>query len=353
LSPGELLGLAVFLVPSYLAARSLWGRQDQAPRNVASLAVTVQVGLFLILRQYSWFDVLGWLEHPVSVIGLSYILFRQIHLVLEAPHLGHLPFNGYRYLCYTLAFWTLLSGPIQRYEPFCNGLASVKRPDDGESLEAAHRLVNGLIKAYLIAPIFLSGADIDLLKRVDAGWLDFAIVFYCFPIYLYLSFSGYTDVVIALARLCGITTMPENFNRPYLARNVQDFWSRWHMSFSSWIQHYLFNPLAKELVSRGGTERQAAMMSLALLVTFVIIGLWHGTTANFAVFGVVHGIAVFGVAVLGVVLKKRLGKKGRRDFESRVHPFSIFLTFHYIAASLMLFNNSLATLADGLGTFFS
>lgn len=355
LTPPAVAALALFLVVPYAAARALWGRGERAPTWLVGAVVVWQVALFVYLRRYEWVEFADWLEHPIAVIGISFMLFRVVHLIVDAPTLGHLPLTPSRYAAYVIAFWTLLSGPIQRYDAFCRGLEGIGRPPARQALADAHRGVNGLIKAFIIAPLFLPAADVSGLAAPGATWVDFAVVFYAYPIYLYLNFSGYTDVVIALARLCGMETMPENFNRPYLARNVQDFWTRWHMSFSTWIRHYVFTPLSKRLLAAAPPALEGPLLALAVLMTFVIVGAWHGTTLNFIVFGLLHGAAVIAAGVWGSALKAVLGPARRRAFEG--HPatraVAVVLCFHFVCATMALFANTLDALAQALAGFFA
>ncbi len=351
--PLDLAALLLFLGPPFLAIRLTWGRGESAPPVLPGLLIAWEVLLFVYLRKYSWVGSFGWLDHPFAVIGLSYMLFRAIHLLVEAPRLGHLPFSAVRYGTYMVAFWTLLSGPIQRYEAFCEGLAAAGRPDTDAALEAAHRAINGLIKAFLIAPVFLKASDISALSAPGADWIDFAIVLYAYPVYIYLNFSGYTDLMIAVARLCGVTTMPENFNRPYLARNLLDFWGRWHISFGTWIRHYVFTPLSQNLLRATQRRLHDAMLVACVIVTFVIVGAWHGTTLNFLIFGLLHGAGIVVAAVYGAALRRLLGREARKAFER--HPFvraaSVFLCFNYVCATILLFPNQAGDLGRILGGF--
>ena len=355
LSPMDAVVLAGFIFPPYLAVHVLWGRQEKAPSVFIGVVVVWEVLLFIVLRRYEWVGWIDWLDHPVSIIGLSYMLFRIIHLVVEAPSLGAYRISLAAYLSCVLAFWTLISGPIQRYDDFVRGLSSVGRPEPDELLSSSHRMVNGLIKAFLIAPVFLKASDIGLVTRDDADVIDFAVVFYAYPIYLYLNFSGYTDVVIALTRLCGVNTLPENFNRPYLARNIQDFWKRWHMSFGVWITSYIFTPLTKWLLTRGDIKHHGPLTALSVMVTFFIVGAWHGATTNFLVFGLLHGAAVMAAALYGLGLKKALGKTGRNAFEAKpwVRGLAVVLCFHYVCATLALIPNQISDIVGALGKFLA
>jgi len=355
MSPLDVAALALFIVPPYVVARYLWGKKNAPALALLSATVIWEVLLFVYLRKYEWVGEASYLDHPVSIIGLSYILFRILHLVVEAPNLGHLPFNSLRFTAYIFAFWTLLSGPIQRYEAFSSGMDGIGRPSDENALAAGHRAVNGLIKAFLIAPIFLIASDLSALGEDGATWLDLAIVVYAFPIYLYLNFSGYTDVVIAVARLCGMTTLPENFNRPYMARNIQDFWGRWHMSFGDWIRHYIFVPLSKMLLEKTTPGWHGLMLAISVIVAFVIIGAWHGTTSNFVVFGLLHGAAIIVGEIYGRALKSVLGRKKKKAFERHpvVQGTAMFLCFNYVAATAVLFPNSIADITTTLGQFLT
>ena len=105
------------------------------------------------------------------------------------------------------------------------------------------------------------------------------MVFYFYPIYLYFNFAGYCDIVIAASRFFGMK-LPENFNRPYLARNVIEFWTRWHITLGTWIRDYLFMPMYKPVVERW-PKRAPSLAWIFYFLAFVVAGAWHGGTANF------------------------------------------------------------------------
>ena len=351
----ELVALILFLAAPYLATRWMWGREDRDIGIVIKLVAVWQVGLFLILKRYPGFDFLDILDDPLNVIGISYIMFRQIHLLIDASYISGLPFSTVRYVSYLMAFWTLLAGPIQRYQDFCTGLDSIGRPQSETAIKDFHRIVNGLLKAFVIAPLFLDASDISMLQNSGAQWTDVAIVFYGYPIYLYLNFSGYVDIVIGVARLCGFTTIPENFNRPYLARNVQDFWSRWHISLAVWIRYYLFTPLSKFLLERGGRRLEGTLLILAVLITFFLVGLWHGPTTNFVVFGMLQGFGVVATGIYGKILKSTLGEDTRARYQksSLNRTASVALCFHFNCATFIFLNNSVDNVFQSFGRFFA
>ena len=238
---------------------------------------------------------------------------------------------------------------------FCAGVDAVGRPQTSDVLAAGHRAINGLFKAFLIAPVFLKASDLQALTAPGADWLDFAIVFYSYPIYIYLNFSGYTDFMIAIARLCGVITLPENFNRPYLARNLLDFWGRWHISFGTWIRTYVFTPLSTALISPVFAEDPYADACADRCRDV------HHRRRMAR-----HDDELYRLRPasrrrnppdrpLRTDFEKRSGPGNPQKFEGHpaVHAIAVIVCFHYVAATILLFPNSVADLTEVLGQFLS
>ena len=142
------------------------------------------------------------------------------------------------YLNYIFSFWTILAGPIQRYRQFMETFYSEKpAKNDRQVFTHLHRATNGLIKVLIIGSLFKYVAD-WAYTNVEEGYfslVNFALMFYSFPLFVYFNFSGYCDIVIAMAALAGFT-IPENFNKPYLSRTMIEFWNRWHITLSQWLR---------------------------------------------------------------------------------------------------------------------
>ena len=142
------------------------------------------------------------------------------------------------------------------------------------------------------------------------GWkfvVEFLVVFYFYPLYLYFNFSGYCDIVIAASRFFGMK-LPENFNRPYLARNVIEFWTRWHITLGTWIRDYLFMPMYKPVVERW-PRRAPSLAWIFYFLAFVVAGVWHGTTLNFLVYGPGRAWGL-GDEDVRELAARRIGRKG-------------------------------------------
>jgi alginate O-acetyltransferase complex protein AlgI len=158
------------------------------------------------------------------------------------------------------------------------------------------------------------------------GWEGLMVV-YAYAMQIYYDFSGYTDIVIGLAMMLGFSVEP-NFNKPFMAGNVAEFWRRWHMTLSGWFNEYLFYPLSYSF----RRIKQAGVI-MAVLITFFVSGVWHGPAWTYILWGTSHGIAIaFTLATFNI--RARLNK----STWSGLYKFlSVFLTFHFLAFSMVLF----------------
>jgi len=170
--------------------------------------------------------------------------------------------------------------------------------------------------------------------------LPVAMVFYY--LYLYCNFSGFCDMAIGAAALIGIP-VAENFDSPLLARNMRDFWNRWHITLSQYMRDVVFAPLSKTLVRAFGPARANHAIALTIIVVFLLIGIWHGVGWNYAAFGLAQALGVVTVHYYTLFLKRQLGRDGFKAYHENpwIHAAAVTLTFAYCAASLLLFANTL------------
>jgi alginate O-acetyltransferase complex protein AlgI len=150
-----------------------------------------------------------------------------------------------------------------------------------------------------------------------------------YTLQVYADFSGYTDIALGTARLFGFDLM-ENFKRPLLAKNVGDFWRRWHISLSSWVNDYIFNPIALKQRSWGNWS-----IFYALLISFIVIGIWHGAAWNYVLFGILQAMAI-----IYETISKRFRRKISKKIPSGIYNItSILLTFLFVTFSLIVFRS--------------
>jgi D-alanyl-lipoteichoic acid acyltransferase DltB (MBOAT superfamily) len=342
--------ILVFLGGTYSALVLVRARPRRA---IVCTGIVLVVAVFAYVKRYSfipsvvpvelWFS--AWGQHQyVVVVGLSYMLFKFIQMLVDEWQGQLAPFTFLSYLNFQLAFFTLIAGPIQRYNDFKRGWDEMDlQPSEArETWLAWNRVLTGMIKMRVLAPVVLYASN-QASNRMNPSdpnhaWYSL-LVFYAYPIQLYFNFSGYTDTAIGSARLLGFK-LPENFNRPYLARNVLDFWNRWHMSLTHWIRDYVFMTSYKAAATQ--YPRWARWWSYGLLfVALFITGIWHGSTSGFVVFGVLNGIGAAVNRAYGDVLKAVLGRSGvERYLGSRlIRCLAIATTFHYVCFCHLAFSS--------------
>ena len=223
----------------------------------------------------------SWIYLP---LGLSFYSFQVLSYVFDIYYEKIEPEPSFfKYMLYVSFFPQLICGPIERTKNITTQLESPAslKPDVRNSLIfiftgffKKKALADTLI--FIIMPAFANPSQLSGLEWVLMGILT--------RLFIYYDFSGYTDLAIGVAGLFGIR-LTNNFDRPFSARNIIDFWRRWHISLSNWIRDYIFYPLVSKL-------RQPHAIYLALVLSFLFLGLWHGDRLNFLFYGLFNGLAV-------------------------------------------------------------
>jgi len=270
----------------------------------------------------------------VLPVGISFYTFKILSYTIDV-YRGNLPARSLLdFACYIVFFPQLLSGPIQRYGTI--DAKSEPMPTFAEQLVArTHNLskfsygaalfILGFAKKVLLANVVGEVADAVFAAEAPAA-LDtwFGIAAYSFQ--LYFDFSAYSEMAIGLGAMLGFDC-PRNFNAPYLANSITDFWRRWHISLSSWFRDYLYVPL-------GGNRKGVTRSYLNLIVVFLLCGLWHGANWTFIIWGIYHGAFL--------VFERLLGRK---TFYSLLpKPIQICITFLFITVGWVFFRA--ATITD-------
>jgi len=348
------LALAVFIGSGYLVARALQAR----PRSGLFAAYLVAlVGAFVWLKKYDFLAGLlppVLLAHPLTVVGISYMLFRQIHFVVDSMEQQIEGASPWTYLNYQLNLFALLAGPIQRYNEFRESWDRLE-PLPRHWRETAAlwiRILFGVMKMWGFGAALLFVYEkcherLISLARGSGGegagivLILFAGLFVAYPLYMYANFSGYCDVAIGSACLFGLA-LPENFDRPYLSRNLIEFWTRWHRTLGFWIRDYLFIPLYR-FVAGTWPGYAAGLAFLCYFVAFVIAGVWHGTSSNYFVFGLLHGVGTSAAKVWETLVIRRRGRAGFKTYlASRpIRGIAIAGTMAYFALTMFFFADSL------------
>jgi D-alanyl-lipoteichoic acid acyltransferase DltB (MBOAT superfamily) len=323
--------LAGLLIASQPARKKFW----------MILSVTANL-LVLAFFKYAYFfdETLSAMLKPVGVnigaipfeivlpLGISFFVFEFIHYVVDV-YKGSEPVRSFLgFSLFASFFPTQIAGPIKRYQDFVPQFLSEAKFSTDCFDEGISLILLGLFKKVMIADnlsFFVQGGYSN--PNLFTG-LDLWIFTYAFAFQIYFDFSGYTDIARGSAKLFGYK-VPINFNLPYIASNVAEFWHRWHISLSTWLRDYLYIPL-------GGSKCSKWMNYRNLFLTMALGGLWHGAAMHYLFWGAYQGIALIvhkefqsvksKISVLDVFLRSSFGK-----------AFSVLLTFHAVCIGWVLF----------------
>jgi alginate O-acetyltransferase complex protein AlgI len=296
---GEPLFLILLFASTWMNYRlGIWVDEaaDPAKRKLAvTLAIALNIGLLAFFK-YANFVVhsvnsgLGWVNvsplpfpHIALPIGISFFTFHALSYVIDiyrrkAPAARQLSDTG----LYIFLFPQLIAGPILRWSAMAPQFAERMVTCDGFA-EGIRRFVGGLAKKMIVAnTVALPADNIFTLPAAELttplAWLGIV----CYTLQIYFDFSAYSDMAVGLGKMFGFKFL-ENFDYPYIARSVREFWRRWHISLSSWFRDYLYIPM-------GGNRVSAQRNYFNLVIVFALCGLWHGASWGFLIWGLYHGL---------------------------------------------------------------
>jgi len=270
----------------------------------------------------------------ISWLGFSYVAFRLMHTAIDR-NAGRLKaVTLAEYVNYVIFFPAFSAGPIDRLERFSRDL---NEPISVNWLVAGSRLFKGLFKKFVIADglAWFALSDILFPNVHSAAWMWFFL--YAYSLRIYFDFSGYTDMAIGLGMLLGVQ-LPENFDAPYLKPNLTQFWNSWHMTLTQWFRSYFFNPLTRFMRSSKISLPIWLLIFVTQLVTMMLIGLWHGITWGFLLWGAWHGVGLFVQNRLSEWMRPRVAAWNNTPRREAILKYSgIFFTFHYVTLGWLFF----------------
>jgi alginate O-acetyltransferase complex protein AlgI len=358
-TPGALAFVAVILL-GYGTLTRMQRREGAGVRVAAGFVLAAYLVYWLVEKYLVPLGALaaiagvGAQSHAsaLAIVGISYIGFKLIHFAVDRRDGEFGEFHPLEFTSWLLFFPSIVAGPMQRFQDWIEQRAQA-RMGLADVAEGLRRLVIGVFLKFVVADSihgfsiagFGPGAlSVATFRELAAGAAVYAV-------YLYLDFSGYSHMAIGLGRFWGVK-LPENFEYPFLARNLADFWNRWHISLSTILRDYLFYPLSLALKRRrffaGHPDLAAA---LPPLITFAVAGAWHGAGLNFLIYGLIHGVGLGYLAVM----RRRKSKSALARWwgTSRVaYALACLINFSYVAFSFLFFclpTSDLAILAGRLG----
>jgi len=224
------------------------------------------------------------LPNLIVPLAISFFTFEFVHVLIDAYRGDIEKLDPLDFALFVLFFPTLVAGPIKRYESFAPQFHPIVLPVPRAAMLHLYRIAIGIAKKLVIADSMSAFTGPIAHPGLPYGRPDYLVAVLAYSVKIYFDFSGYSDIAIGLAGILGLR-IPENFDRPYRATNISQFWRRWHASLSSWVRDYVFIPL-------GGSRGSPLLTTLNLLGAMAVIGLWHGAAWTFVVWGLYHGMGL-------------------------------------------------------------
>lgn len=349
-APHLLLALALVILVSYYWGLRLKAAKKDRKKQLWLLSGILLNLVFLFLFRYlpaivsttpslssnpNWSFLSGLLTVGISFFvlqAISYLIDIYLEVLEPERHLG-------TFALYLSFFPKLIQGPIERGSDLLPQLHRPYQFDYQNMRRGLWQIEQGLFKKLVIADrlaIFVNAVYNNV--QTYTGF-PLIIATYLYALQIYFDFSAYTDIALGVARLFGIN-LTQNFNSPYLADSIPEFWRRWHISFSRWILDYIFKPL--QMFMREWKQWGSA---IALIITFLLSGIWHGMTWGFIVWGLLHGIYMAASVFFSPFFKK-LFKRLKLEKNNILKVAQVFITFNLVSFTWIFFRAK--TLTDAI-----
>ncbi len=272
------------------------------------------------------------LMSTVALIGLSYLVFRWYRFLLDQPSNPASFFSFFSFLLYCFYMPIFYIGPITGFKEFSASIQNEYKRTARVFAVAILRLLWGAVKFYPLASIFyqLTFSRLLLNPNPQLNLIQFILAAGAYPAYLFLNFSGFIDLVIGLSAILGIH-IDKNFDRPYLATSVRDFWRRWHISLTDLLKDLIHIPCIK-LLEKWGFRSVLVKYVVAITLVFLVMGYWHGGTSSFYIFSLLQ--------IAALIIQRSLRQNREETSSVKKTWLKRFALWVFLAVSFFFFENS-------------
>lgn len=298
--------------------------------NYSKISIFVVLSLMpLILTRILPFTRINF---TIGFVGISYITFKALQIIIEIKDGTVETLNLVDYILFMLFFPTLSSGPIDRSSRFLNDFKkNISKNEYIENLgKGIEYILQGLVYKIVISQL-LFDKTIDIS---DKGYtaINLLLYMYIYGFYLFFDFAGYSLMAVGVSKIFGIET-PMNFNKPFLAKDMKDFWNRWHITLSHWFRDFIFSRLVFKMFKNKTFKSSKTTAMVAYMVNMSIMGVWHGISLSYFIYGIYHGIIL---AITEYFQKTKFYKlrKNKKYFRY----ISIFVTFNLVMFGFLIFS---------------
>ncbi|MDD5823944.1 MAG: D-alanyl-lipoteichoic acid biosynthesis protein DltB [Firmicutes bacterium] len=333
--------LAVFVLTEFVLAKSyiwLYGKIRADENNVRLSKPLYYVMMLLSIAPLVANKILLATEGSaglLAIVGISYMTFKAVGIIIEVYDglIDEVRLGEYLYLM--VFFPTLVCGPIDRSRRFNEDIRRHIPRDEYLELAATgiQRILLGMVYKFVIAAIF----NMILRQFGMEHTLGSLIIYtYCYGLYLFFDFAGYSLMAIGTGYLLGVK-VPDNFNKPFASKDIREFWDRWHISLSHWLRDYVYSRLTMKLMRSGLTRNKLLISGIALMANMLLMGCWHGLSTSYIVYGLYHGVLL--VAFEIIRKKSKFYKKHHKERWFEI--ISWFITMQIVMIGFGIFSGHL------------
>lgn len=330
--------------------------------HITSFGVCLGVGVLLYFKYFNFFaDSFQSLLNAIGLhvswstlniilpIGVSFFTFKFLSYVIEIHRERIEPCKNFLDFASYIAFFpTILSGPIDRPGTFLPQLDKSRSFNYDLAMDGFRQILWGLFTKMCIADILSSGTDMIWNNTEEYSGSTLLLIVLLYPIQMYADFDGYSNMAIGTGKILGFR-ITRNFNHPFLARNIAEYWRKWHISLTGWLTDYVFSPL--NIAFRNYNKYGIA---LAIIINFIIIGFWHGASWSFGLFGLYHGLLYLPLIFSGSFGKNKKLRPNSYGLPQLSDLCKMITTFILVSLGLILFRaDNIADAMAFAGQLFS
>ncbi|EJR60347.1 D-alanyl-lipoteichoic acid biosynthesis protein DltB [Bacillus toyonensis] len=335
--PKQAIMLAAFIIWQYALIKGyLILRKQNNSTFMFCIAVILSILPLILAKIAPFVPEL----HFIVFAGMSYVTFRAVQMVFEVRDNLIKELSFFNFWEFVLFFPAISSGPIDRYRRFQK---DIQKPPSAEEYQkllytGLNRIFQGFLYKFIIAHLITT----YLVKAVFANQdtlLSNAIFMYATSMQLFFDFAGYSAFVIGISYMMGIKT-PENFNKPFLSRNIKDFWNRWHMSLSFWFRDFIYMRFVFFATKKKLIKNRYTISYIGAFLNFFIMGIWHiqgSAVAQYVIYGLYH-VALF---ILFDIFERKNKKHKFWPNNKFTHVLAIVITFHVVCFGFLIFSGHL------------
>lgn len=273
----------------------------------------------------------------IGFIGISYVTFRTIEILIEIYDGLIKEMNIWDYTYFILFFPSISSGPVDRFRRFKNNIhTKINRQEYIEEYLSVglNKIFIGVLYKFVIAAI-ISNLWMDKIPKIHtfANTLNYM---YCYSFYLFFDFAGYSLMAIGVGYILGVK-LPENFNKPFISKDIKEFWNRWHMSLSFWFRDFIYTRFVMDSMRKKRFKKRNTASYIGYFLTMMVMGLWHGIYVHYIIYGLYEGVLLAGTDYFQKNSKFYKKNKNKKWFQL----MSIFITFNLVCFGLLLFSGYL------------